>query len=292
MNKDKSDSWVWISDGLNKLVTDLIDKEHDDNEQDTSTTKTEVLAFASRSKAKAKPRRLSTHYLLIFKDCTYSWKKMGSYWTRNSIRSSVRSGKKDKHSSSTQRITSRRRWCDRILETERWSSEQIWVLSILVWWSMEEQDGRRRRQQEKNSILYWTIRTRTSLSPSSSRSFRTQSHWSYTAGQCVDSKQFLRVHLSHRMCIQFTLHHKFRIDCGRTKFFTAVNPMRKDHKDPQELDLTKPRLASYKQKWKVHKIQCTGSIFSLLKGKDWSSIKQDRTQSSSTIHSQLIVYRK
>ena len=28
--------------------------------------------------------------------------------------------------------------------------------------------------------------------------------------------------------------------------------MNKDHKDPQELDLTKPRLASYKQKWKVH----------------------------------------
>ena len=31
-----------------------------------------------------------------------------------------------------------------------------------------------------------------------------------------------------------------------------MNPMDKDHKDPQELDLTKPRLASYKQKWKRH----------------------------------------
>ena len=28
--------------------------------------------------------------------------------------------------------------------------------------------------------------------------------------------------------------------------------MRKNHQDPIELDLTKPRLASYKQKWKVH----------------------------------------
>ena len=36
----------------------------------------------------------------------------------------------------------------------------------------------------------------------------------------------------------------------QTVFFTAVNPMNKDHGDPQELDLTKPRLASYKQKWK------------------------------------------
>ena len=38
----------------------------------------------------------------------------------------------------------------------------------------------------------------------------------------------------------------------QTAFFTVVNPMHKHHKDPQELDLTKPRLASYKQKWKLH----------------------------------------
>ena len=38
----------------------------------------------------------------------------------------------------------------------------------------------------------------------------------------------------------------------QTVFFKAVNPMNKNHKDPQELDLTKPRLASYKQKWKRH----------------------------------------
>ena len=64
VNKDNSHSWVRISHGLNKLVTDLIDKEYDDNEQETSKAKTEafalktdVFAFASRSKAKAKPRR-------------------------------------------------------------------------------------------------------------------------------------------------------------------------------------------------------------------------------------------
>ena len=38
----------------------------------------------------------------------------------------------------------------------------------------------------------------------------------------------------------------------QTVLFTAVNPMHKNHKDPQELDLTKSRLASYKQKWKRH----------------------------------------
>ena len=64
LNKYNSHSWVRISHGLNKLVTDLIDKEYDDNEQETSKTKaevfalkTEVFAYASRSKAKAKPQR-------------------------------------------------------------------------------------------------------------------------------------------------------------------------------------------------------------------------------------------
>ena len=64
VNKNNSHSWVRISHGLNKLVTDLIHKEYDDNEQETSETKTEffalkteLFAYASRSKAKAKPRR-------------------------------------------------------------------------------------------------------------------------------------------------------------------------------------------------------------------------------------------
>ena len=65
INKDNSQSWVRISYGLNKLVTDLSNNsENDNNEQETSemqfedfALKTNVLAFASRSKAKAKPQR-------------------------------------------------------------------------------------------------------------------------------------------------------------------------------------------------------------------------------------------
>ena len=55
----------------------------------------------------------------------------------------------------------------------------------------------------------------------------------------------------------------------QTVFFTAVNPMDKEHKDPYKLDLTQPRLAWHKQKtWKRHQEQCIGLIFSLLNGKD------------------------
>ena len=64
VNKDNSHSWLKISHDVNKLVTDLIDKGYDDDEQETSemnfeefALKTNVLACASRSKGKAKPRR-------------------------------------------------------------------------------------------------------------------------------------------------------------------------------------------------------------------------------------------
>ena len=59
MNKDNSHSWVRISHGLNKLVTNL-----NNNEQETSEMEFEEYTlrlnagdFASRSKAKAKPQR-------------------------------------------------------------------------------------------------------------------------------------------------------------------------------------------------------------------------------------------
>ena len=59
MNKDNFHSWVRISHGLNKLVTNL-----NNNEQETSEMQFEEYAlrsnasdFASRSKAKAKPQR-------------------------------------------------------------------------------------------------------------------------------------------------------------------------------------------------------------------------------------------
>ena len=39
VNKDNSHSWVRLSHGLNKLVTDLSNKDDDDNEQETSIVK-------------------------------------------------------------------------------------------------------------------------------------------------------------------------------------------------------------------------------------------------------------
>ena len=67
----------------------------------------------------------------------------------------------------------------------------------------------------------------------------------------------------------------------QTVSFTSVDPMNKEHRDPNRIDLEAPRLARYHQKnWKNIKTRCIGSTSNLLIRKDLSSIKHDRTQSA------------
>ena len=219
----------------------------------------ECTCFCKSIKGKSKTTKTYL-CLLLHKNCSYSRKNMDWYSTTNSIESRVPSGRKIDCSSSSWSSTSRRWWSDWILEIKRSSSERFHAISTLVWWNVEEHNARRRRQPEKISILYWLVRTRNSLSLSSSRSLRTQSYWSFTPGQCVTSGQFLRILVSYWVCNQFRLHHKFRIDTRRTKFkqgrqtvfFTIVNPMDKEHNYPFKLDLTKPRLALEVEETPIH----------------------------------------
>ena len=78
-------------------------------------------------------------------------------------------------------------------------------------------------------------------------------------GQCRYSERLLPIHLSCRMCNQFTFHHQVGIDTRRPVFeqkivfFLPVNPMDKNHKDPDTIDLNAPRHAQYMHKaWKRH----------------------------------------
>ena len=107
--------------------------------------------------------------------------------------------------------------------------------------------------------------------------------------------------MSNRMCNQFTLHHEFRIDTGRTKFerktdgiLHACDPLNKRHKNPDTVDLKAPLCTEPADSVEeTFKTLCIGSISNLLKRKDLTpSSKQDRTQSSFMTHSQLIVSRR
>ena len=293
VDKDYSHSWVRISHGLKKLVTDLIDKEYDDNEQETSETKSEefalktnVLAFASRSKAKAKPRRStsacsSARTVPTCERCgTYS---NIAYPVSKRLTTLLRHGPLPREEDGAIEFWRLKNYLRNEFEnSQHWSDE--------MWKSKMAGGG---GNKEKNSILYWLVRTRNSLSPSSSRSFRTQSHWSFTTGQCVNSGHFLRVYLSYWMCSQFTLHHKFRIGNGRTKF-------RQGKTDSILYGCESHEQGT--QRSGCNWLGCTASCLVQAEIVEetsrhcvlgwYSSIKQDRTQSSFTTHSQLIVSRK
>ena len=261
-------------------------------------SKTNVLAFASRSKAKTKPQRhtpasSSTRTVPIGeRKCTDIEPEDYSpiaYPVWEELSTLLRHGHVPREDGATEFWRLKDYLRNDFVRSQHWSDE------------MWKHNGKRRREKGRRSILHWSIRTRNSWSPSCSRSFRTQSHWSFITGHWINSERFLRVHLSHRMCNHFTLHHEFMIDAGRhmlskrqTVFSTSVDPKNKEHRHPEVIDLDAPCLVRYKQKtWKKHeKIRCIGSTSNMLKRKDLSSIKQDRKLSSFTTRSQLIVSRR
>ena len=141
--------------------------------------------------------------LLIYKNCTCQWKILDWYWARNLFVYRLPSVKTTDYSSSSWSSTSRRRWSDWILEIKRVSSE-----------SFENSQHRSDDMRKSKMAAGGGNKKRF---PNSSRSFRTQSHFYFITEQCFNSGRFLRVHLSSWMCSQCALHHKFRIDSGRTK---------------------------------------------------------------------------
>ena len=216
----------------------------------------QVILHADQRPKQNHKTRLCQH---IHKNYTCGEKNLDWCWTRTIFALQLSSVEETDPSSSSRKSPSWQRWSDRILENKRSSSESFHVLSSLVWRKMEEQHGRRRRTKAKISVLFWFFRNN-SVPPSSPRSFRTQSYWSFITGQCHYSERFLPIHLSCRMCNQFTFHHQFRIDTGRTNlsnkqtvFFLPVDPMEKEHKDFDTIELGTQRLAKYMHKvWKKH----------------------------------------
>ena len=131
-----------------------------------------------------------------------------------------------------------------------WSDEATW---------QEEEEAR------KDFNILLTYQDKKFLSPSSSKSFRTQSHWSFSTGQMYWFRTILRQHLTHWMCNQITLHHKLRIDTGK-QIWAKENRQyslrlwirwTRNTKIHVTIDLEAPRLARYMHKaWKKQKKHC------------------------------------
>ena len=187
-----------------------------------------------------------------------------------------------------------------ILEKSRTSSESIPTNSSLVWQSMESMLGSRRRSKKEISVLHWRFRNNC-LSPSSSRTFRTQSYWSFITGQCGDSERIYSS-IFTIFCVRLIFILSSTMD-----WYLEVKIQARDRQYSFCLLIPGTRSTKILKRltWMYHVVHNTckthgrniktryiGSILILQFGKDWHSIKLDRMQSSFKEHFQLIVFQK
>ena len=217
MNKDNSHSWVRISHGSNKLVTNL-----NNNEQETSEVQFEEYAlklnasdFACRSKAKAKPQRRisassSTRTIpigeRIWTDVEPGEYSLSDYEVSKKLIHLLRHG-------------SLHRENDGAIEFWRTKDDLQKKSGIVI--IGPTTSGRKAWQEEEET------RKDTSIVLILQEQFCT-SELSKAIQDAVSlillyrtmllSERLLPVHLSCRMCNQFAFHHQFGIDNCRSTF--------------------------------------------------------------------------
>ena len=301
MNKDNSHSWVRISHGLNKLVTNL-----DNNEQETSEVQFEEYAlrlnasdFASRSKAKTNPQRRdsasSSTRTIPIGERTWTDVEPGTYSL-----SDCSVSKKQKH---LLRHGSLPRENDGVIEFWRIKDNlQKHFLHCHHWsdekWkrSMASGGGNKKIFQYCSDSSEQEILYLRALQGHAGRNLIDPS----LQDNVMIPDGFFK-HICHVRCA-INLHSIINsglipegqnLSNRQTVFFLPVNPMDEEHKDPETIDLGAPRLARYMHKaWKRHQNTVYWVDINLALKKGLTSIKNDRTQSSLMTHSQLIVSRK
>ena len=252
VNKDNSHSWVRISHGLNKLVTDLSNnKEDDNNVQKTSemqfedfALKMNVLAVASRSKAQAKPQR------------------------RTSACSSAR----------TVPICERS-WTDIESETNSPIAYPVSKQMAIEFWRLKDY-----LRNEFEHLLHWSDEMWKNKMAGGGGNKKIFQYCTDPSGQEILYLRALQGHsgsnpidpslqdnvlipnnffeyICHIGCA-INLHSVMnsglipggqKLSKRQTVFFASVDHMNKEHRDPNKIDLEAPRLAWHKQKkWKKH----------------------------------------
>ena len=265
MNKDYSHSWVRISHGLNKLVTNLNNKEQDDNEQETSemqfeddALKTKARAFASRSKGKAKPQRRisaspSTKTIPIGeRTCTDTEPQDYSpidYPVSKKLINLLRHGSLHREDDGAIEL-----WRLKDCLRNEFENSQHW--SDDMWKSSMARGGGNKKRFHDCSASSGAILYLRALQGHSGRNLIDPS----LQDNVLIPDDFFK-YIYHVGC---AINSHSIIDSGlipggqnfskrQTVFFLPVNPMDKEHKDPETIDLEAPRLAQYMHTaWKKH----------------------------------------
>ena len=192
------------------------------------------ICFCKPIKGQSKTKK-TCFFLLIYKNCTYSWKNMDWYWTRSSIRSRVHSGKK------TERFF---REEDGAIEFWRLKDDLRNKFGLSQHWSdelwkskMAGGGGNKKRIQyctdsSGQEILY--------LRAPQGHSGRNPNDPTLQDNVLIPNNFFEYIY--HIGCA-VSLHSITNSGLiaggqnssseGQTVFFTAVNPMNKEHRDPQ-----------------------------------------------------------
>ena len=258
-NRDNSHSWVRISHGLNKLATDL-----SNNKRTTIMSRKPLkwslkilrwkrmyLLFCKPIKGLSETTKTYS-CLLIYKNCTDLWKILDWYWARN--------------------LFAYRFPSDGPLPREEDGAIEFWRLKDCLRYELES---------SLNIVLMMYGRAKWQEAEATIKEFNT-----------VLARQDKKFFTSERFkviqdAIPWILHCRtmcfFRTTSSRTfiildvqsictpsqnsgliqrgqnlskrqmVFLTFVDPMNKEHKDPNIIDLEAPRLARYHQKnWKKH----------------------------------------
>ena len=103
MNRDHSHSWVRISHGLNKLVTNLTGRQRAGNLRNAvrrPCVKIECTCFCKPIKGQSKTTK-TCFCQLIHKDSSYWWKNLDRYWTKRSFAHRLSSVEETDQSSSS-----------------------------------------------------------------------------------------------------------------------------------------------------------------------------------------------
>ena len=272
MNKDNSHSWVRISHGSNKFVTNL-----NNNEQEISEAQLEQYAlklkasdFACRSKAKAKPQRRepagsSTKTIPIGERC-WTDVEPGEYSISDYAVSKklihllrhARTQREDDGATEFWRIKDDLQ--KYFLHCHHWSDDK-WKKS------MAGGGGNKKRYQyctdSSGAILY--------LRALQGHSGRSLIDLTLQYNVVIPSNFFQYIY--HVGCaINFHSIINSGLILGgqnlinrQTVFFLPVDPMDKNHEDPCTIDLNAPRHAQYMHKaWKKHQNTVFGSTSILL----------------------------
>ena len=256
VNRDNSHSWVRISHGSNKFVMNL-----NNNEQETPEVQLEEYAlkldakdFACRSKAKAKPQKREPAGSSprtfpigrIWTDVEPGKYSLSDYDISKTLIHLLRHGKQvhREDDGAVQFWSIKEHLQSQFPQIPHWSDDR-WKACLAAG------GGAKRRYQyctdSSGAILYL-------------RALQGHSGCNLIDPTLQDNVVIPSNFFQYRMCNQFTFHHQFGLipeghilNNRQTVFFLPIDPMDKNHKDPDTIDLNEPRHAQFMHKaWKRH----------------------------------------